>query len=114
LPPALVELADIATNGEHFWPGDAAPDVARALAAQGYAIVGGEVYCRRAVGWAAYVGEWVTSAPQRTDTPWVQYVAHGLADALTAIAREPAAWGEPGESSENLRYFFASRSAISE
>lgn len=82
--------------------------MARALAERGYAIVGGEVYCRRAVGWAAYLGEWATSAPQRADTPWEEDVARGLADALTAIAREPAAWGEPGESSQNLRYFFAS------
>jgi hypothetical protein len=113
LPLALVELADIATNGECFWPQDSAPDVARALAGQGYAIVGGEVYCRRAVGWAAYLGEWATSSPQRGDTPWEQYVTRGLADALKAIARDPAAWGEPGESSENLRYFFASSSTIS-
>ena len=113
MPLELVELADIATNGECFWPGDAAPDVARALAEQGYAIVGGEVYCRHAVGWAAYLGEWATSPPQDSDAPWEQYVARGLVDALSAVAREPAAWGKPGESSQNLRYFFASCSAIS-
>jgi hypothetical protein len=102
----LAERADIASNGEQFWPGDAAADVAQALAAHGYAILGGEVYCRRAVGWAAYLGEWVTS-PRQADLPWAEYVAGGLFDALSAIAREPGSWGEPEESPHNLRYFFA-------
>jgi hypothetical protein len=107
LPPALIELADIASNGEQFWPPDAAAEVARTLAAKGYAIIGGEVYCRRAVGWAAYLGEWVTRAPRRPDSPWSERVSGGLADALEAIAREPGAWDEPAESSPDLRYFFA-------
>ena len=107
MPLTLVELADIAANGEQFWPRDAAPDVARALAAQGYAIVGGEVYCRRAVGWAAYLGEWVTSVQPQSQPDWDEYIANGLADALIAIACEPGAWGESAESSTGLRYFFA-------
>ena len=107
LPVRLVELADIAANGECFWPGDVAPDVARALAAHDYAILGGEVYCRRAVGWAAYLGEWATSGPERPDAPRAECVARGLAEALRAIERDPATWGEPGESRRNLRFFFA-------
>jgi hypothetical protein len=114
LPAALAEIADIATNGEQFWPGDAAPDVARALAAAGYAIVGGEVYCRRAVGWAAYLGEWATSISRNSDHSWGEHVADGLADALSAIARDPGAWGEPAESGENLRYFFAASAPSSQ
>jgi hypothetical protein len=107
LPLRLVELADVAANGECFWPGDVAPDVARALAAQDHAILGGEVYCRRAVGWAAYLGEWATSAPERADAPWAEHVARGLAEALRAIERDPADWGEPGEPRRKLRFFFA-------
>jgi hypothetical protein len=113
LPVALVELADIATNGECFWPQDAAVRVARSLAGQGQAITGGEVYCRRAVGWAAYLGEWFTSTPTHADASWEEFVALGLADALDAIGRGPSAWGEPGEPTESLRYFFASRSSVS-
>jgi hypothetical protein len=108
LPLRLLGLADVATNGECFWPGDRAGEAARALAAQGLFITGGEVYCRRAVGWAAYLGEWVTSALQIADAPWAECVARGLADALRAIERDPAAWGEAWESPQNLRFFFAS------
>jgi hypothetical protein len=82
--------------------------VAHALAAHGRVIMGGEVYCRRAVGWAAYLGEWVTADAERTDPSAADDVAHGLAEALRAIERDPAAWGEPGESRANLRFFFAS------
>jgi hypothetical protein len=110
LPAWLLGLADVATNGECFWPGDWASDAAHALAAQGLFITGGEVYCRRPVGWAAYLGEWVTSAPALSDTSWAESVARGLADAVRAIQRDPAAWGEPGESPQNLRFFFASTS----
>ncbi len=83
--------------------------MARALAARGYAIVGGEVYCRRSVGWAAYLGEWVTSPPPLPDPPWTDHVASGLGDALSAIARPPGAWGEPPESANDLRYFLAAK-----
>jgi hypothetical protein len=108
LPRALVEFADIATNGEFFWPGDRASEAAHALAAHGRIILGGEVYCRRAVGWAAYLGEWVTSVPEPGDHAPADDLARGLAEALCAIERDPAEWGEPGESPGNLRFFFAS------
>jgi hypothetical protein len=107
LPRALVELADVATNGECFWPGDWAADAARALARHGQVILGGEVYCRRAVGWAAYLGDWVTSDPEAGGRSPDDDVARGLDDALRAIARDPDEWGEPGETLENLRFFFA-------
>jgi hypothetical protein len=115
LPEALVKLADIATNGECFWPADSAREAARALTDQGFVITGGEVYCRREVGWAAYLGDWTTSVPSTVRTTSVpltrersceEHAARGLSDALRAIDREPAAWGEPTAAPEMLRFFF--------
>jgi hypothetical protein len=108
LPSALVAAADIATNGEFFFPGDRAADAARALAAQDLAITGGEVYCRRSVGWAAYLGEWTTPRPPGGGEPWGDRVARGLADALRMVGRPPTDWGEPDASPPDLRFFFAS------
>jgi hypothetical protein len=102
LPEALLVRADVATNGELFFPRDCAADAARALATQGLAITGGEVYCRRAVGWAAYLGEWATPDGSN-DGP----AARGLGEALRMIERPPADWGEPGARPEDLRFFFA-------
>jgi hypothetical protein len=107
LPGALLKLADIATNGECFWPADSAREAARALTDQRFAITGGEVYCRRAVGWAAYLGDWTTSVPLTGECWCEEHAARGLSDALRAIDREPAAWGEPTAAPEMLRFFFA-------
>jgi hypothetical protein len=101
----------VATNGECFWPGDRADEAAHALAAAGWAIIGGEVYCRRAVGWAAYLGEWFTPLPPGGALAPADAVAVGLAEALRVIRCEPAVWGEPNEPRSNLRFFFASSPA---
>lgn len=102
--------ADIATNGEFFWPGDHAADAARALAMRGRFIAGGEVYRRRSIGWAAYLGEWTTSLGP-PDAGWGEAIQLGLAEALSAIALDPAAWAEPDATPEDLRFFFASFAA---
>jgi hypothetical protein len=107
LPPQLLAAADAATNGELFWPGDRAAEAARALAGAHRLIIGGEVYARRAIGWAAYLGAWTTSAPRR-DADWPAQVEHALEEALRAIARAPSAWDEPDATPEDLRFFFAS------
>jgi hypothetical protein len=110
LPPQLLAAADAATNGELFWPGHCAADVARALAAQGRLITGVEVYARRAIGWAAYLGAWTTSLPHR-ERDWCSQVEDALEGALHAIAQGPGAWGEPDASLDELRFFFASTTA---
>jgi hypothetical protein len=108
LPEALFAQADIATNGEFFFPRDCAADAARALADQGRAITGGETYCRRAVGWAAYLGEWTTPPPTGSEESWDDRVARSLAEAIRMIDRPFAEWGDPSALPQDLRFFLAS------
>jgi hypothetical protein len=112
LPEELVALADVAANGELFWPPAAAEAAARAIAGHGSIIGGGEVYARRSVGWAAYLGEWMTPASDEADGPGSSSdaAARGLASALSAIESEPAAWGETEATRDELRFFFSCRS----
>jgi hypothetical protein len=109
LPARLVGAADVATNGEFFWPGYCAADAARAVAGQGRLITGGEVYCRRAVGWAAYLGAWNTRAAP--DASWSDSVERALREALQAIESDPSTWGELQASRSDLRFFLASVAA---
>jgi hypothetical protein len=111
LPEALVADVDIATNGEFFFPGDRAADAARALAAQRRFITGGEVYRRRAVGWAAYLGDWATSTDGCSSGSWDDRVARALGEAVDMIGRDPTEWGEPDAAPHDLRFFLASRAA---
>jgi hypothetical protein len=107
LPRALLLHADAATNGELFWPARSAADAARALAAQDRLITGVEVYVRRAIGWAAFLGAWEGAVPSGSGG-WTDAVNDALSQVLHLIEQDPESWGEPDASRDDLRFFFAS------
>jgi hypothetical protein len=102
---AAGDRADIAGNGEPFWFGELAHDVARELARDGRAIIGAEVYLRRRDGfWATYLEAWSTATEREPSEPWAAWVARALAHTLEGIDELAARLPWP---LEDLRIFFA-------
>lgn len=105
IPVSFLSHSDVAGNGERFWFRAVAGDVARWLAREGLAIVGGEVYRRHSTAWGTYIGGWATVVPENAS--WESRVERCLRRALDAVSEDPADWAEfPGIPTE-LLYFYA-------
>jgi hypothetical protein len=106
-PASLRKVVDVAGNGEAFWFGDYAAEVARWIASQDLAIVGGEVYRRHPVAWATYLGAWTTDPDDDPCAPWSEYVRRGLAQTLAVIESGLPDRQDAPRHLRELRYFFA-------
>jgi len=101
VPEDLRRRARTVGNGEMFWPLSVAPAVARALAAAGLAICGGEVYVGRGRTWGNLELEWLTEPGPQTN------VERGLAAALAALdrARDLFPYGSTEDVAEAMCFF---------
>ena len=88
--------AYVAANGELAWPREDARAAARWLAAQGYGILGGEVWeilgngrwqggIRSATSAIPFIWGWETKPSWEETEPWSSYVKRGLEQALEAL-----------------------------
>jgi hypothetical protein len=102
LAPELRARADVAGSGELLWPLDAARDVIRWLAREGFGILGGEVYAGFGQARGMFRAEWHTSPQWRSDEEWAEFVLRAGDQSARSLERESAA-----VATESARFFLA-------
>jgi hypothetical protein len=86
MPADLQGVVWRAGNGELAWPLDRTIDAASWLAAQGAALLGGELYERLPESyWGTFVDEWATAPQRLVDEAWPAFVDRSLHQARVQI-----------------------------